>query len=107
MADLCRTIGVTLRGSNPIPTSGKMPSLTPRMQQTLHRLLVGDSEKQIAVHLGLSRHTVHVYVKAIYKGFGVASRGELLARFVRPPAHAPNIHISPYIASPPGLQRMD
>lgn len=61
------------------------------MKQTLQRLLAGDSEKQIAAHLGLSPHTIHVYVKALYKRFDVASRGELLARFVRTPTlHAPD-----------------
>src|SRR5215208_5927494 len=33
--------------------------LSPRMRQTLERLLAGDSEKQIAAHFGRSRHTVH------------------------------------------------
>jgi DNA-binding CsgD family transcriptional regulator len=56
------------------------------MRQTLQRLLVGDSEKQIARCLGLSRNTIHVYVKALYRGFGVSSRGELLAKFVQHPA---------------------
>lgn len=87
MADLCKTIGASLRGEPP-PRPGLPsplpPNLSPRMRQTLQRLLAGDSEKQIAVHLGLSRHTVHVYVKAIYKSFDVQSRGELLARFVQP-----------------------
>jgi DNA-binding CsgD family transcriptional regulator len=61
------------------------PHLSRRLRQTLDRLLAGDAEKQIARHLGLSRHTVHVYIKALYRCFGVNSRGELLARFV---AHA-------------------
>ena len=56
--------------------------LTPRMRQTLARLLAGDAEKQIATHLKLSRHTVHEHVKKIYRRFAVNSRGELLARFV-------------------------
>jgi DNA-binding NarL/FixJ family response regulator len=89
MADFCRTIGVTIRGETPSqPDPTPMPNLSPRMKQTLQRLLAGDSEKQIAGHLGLSPHTVHVYVKALYKGFNVASRGELLARFVRLPRFA-------------------
>jgi DNA-binding NarL/FixJ family response regulator len=67
------------------PPQATLPDLSPRMRQTLQHLLVGDSEKQIAHQLGLSRHTVHVYVKALYRGFGVSSRGELLARFVQPP----------------------
>ena len=56
--------------------------LSPRLRQTLHRLLVGDSEKQVARHLALSKHTVHVYVKALYREYNVNSRGELLAKFV-------------------------
>jgi len=59
-----------------------MPDLPPRLQPVLSQLLQGDGEKQIAVKLGLSRHTVHEYVKTIYKRLGVSSRGELLARFV-------------------------
>ena len=90
VADLCRLLGSRI-GSSTKPVNGhshtkqQLPSLSPRMRQTLDRLLVGDSEKQIAGGLGLSRHTVHVYVKALYKGFGVSSRGELLAKFVRTP----------------------
>ena len=55
------------------------------MRQTLERLLAGDGEKQIAYQLGLSRHTVHVYIKALYRGFEVSSRGELLAKFIQSP----------------------
>jgi DNA-binding CsgD family transcriptional regulator len=65
--------------------------LTRRQRQTLDGLLDGDSEKQIAQRLGLSRATVHEYVTAIYRHFNAASRGELLARFVgvaRPPREA-------------------
>lgn len=87
IADLCRMIGTNL-GPPQNDQSAKataLPNLSPRMQQTLERLLVGDSEKQIAARLGLSRHTVHVYVKALYRGFNVSSRGELLACFVQAP----------------------
>jgi DNA-binding CsgD family transcriptional regulator len=31
-------------------------------------------------------HAVHVYVKTLYRRFGVCSRGELFARFIRPAA---------------------
>jgi len=54
-------------------------SLSPRMRQTLDRLLAGDSEKEIAARLGLSPHTVHVYIKSLYPRLGVSSRGELFA----------------------------
>lgn len=60
-----------------------LAGLSPRVRQTLDRLLEGDSEKQIAAKLGVSRHTVHVYIKNLYRHFSVNSRGELLARFVR------------------------
>jgi DNA-binding NarL/FixJ family response regulator len=60
----------------------RVATLTPRVQQTLIRMLAGDSEKEVAHHLGVSRHTVHVYVKALYRHFDVSSRGELLAHFV-------------------------
>ena len=96
VAGLCRMIGDTL---NPRPTgpaandpsprrpNGQVPAtttvaLSPRMRQTLERLLAGDSEKEIAARLGLSPHTVHVYVKTLYRRFGVCSRGELFARFI-------------------------
>jgi DNA-binding NarL/FixJ family response regulator len=52
------------------------------MRQTLRLLLAGDGEKQIAQKLRLSQHTIHVYVKALYRGFGVNSRGELMSHFV-------------------------
>jgi len=56
--------------------------LSPRLQQTLARLLKGDSEKQIAFRYGISPHTVHDYVKKLYKRLSVSSRGELMALFV-------------------------
>ena len=62
--------------------TGATIDLSPRMRQTLDRLLAGDNEKEIAARFGRSRHTVHVYVKQIYRRFGVSSRGELFARFI-------------------------
>jgi DNA-binding CsgD family transcriptional regulator len=55
-------------------------TLPPRLSQTLDELLLGKSEKEIALRLELSRHTIHNYVKALHQRFGVSSRGELLAR---------------------------
>jgi DNA-binding CsgD family transcriptional regulator len=81
LADLCRLIGEHLDDAPAQP--GKFTGLSPRMEQTLRTLLSGDSEKQVAARLGLSHHTVHVYVKAIYRKYGVSSRGELLAQWVR------------------------
>ena len=54
--------------------------LQPRLVKILEQLLPGYSEKQVAARLGYSPHTVHTYIKAIYKYFGVSSRSELLAK---------------------------
>jgi len=83
LADMCRLIGDQLVDAPPRPIDGDDEGLSPRMEQTLRWLLGGDSEKQVAKKLGLSPHTVHVYVKAIYRRYGVSSRGELLARWVK------------------------
>ena len=60
--------------------------LPPRVREALDCLLDGDSEKQAAARMGLSRETVHQYVKALYRHYRVASRAELLARVLRRPA---------------------
>ena len=57
--------------------------LPPRLQSVLQCLLDGDSERQAAIRLGLSAATVHEYVQAIYCRFGVNSRSQLMARWVR------------------------
>ena len=58
-------------------------SLSPRLRQTLACLLEGDSEKQVALRLGLSQSTVHQYVTMLYRTFAVRSRAELLAHVFR------------------------
>lgn len=72
--------------------------LSPRPRQALDRLLEGDSEKQAALRLGLSRSTLHEYVTEIYRHFGVRSRGELMAYFLR---RRPRTRED---AAPPGVQ---
>jgi DNA-binding CsgD family transcriptional regulator len=57
--------------------------LPPRARQALRCLLEGDSDKQVGLRLGLPRHTVNQYAKRIFAHFGVGSRAELLARWVR------------------------
>jgi DNA-binding NarL/FixJ family response regulator len=57
--------------------------LSPRLRQTLACLLEGDGEKQISARLGLRPSTVHEYVTALYRHFGVRSRGQLLALVIR------------------------
>ena len=89
IADYLKAVGsrvnpqkATPRGAAALPRPELELHLSPRLRQTLARLLAGDSEKQVARHLALSKNTVHVYVKGLYRHFGVNSRGELLAKFV-------------------------
>jgi DNA-binding CsgD family transcriptional regulator len=77
--ELCRLTGSVLAAGSPLV------DLSPRLRETLNCLLEGDGEKQVAVRLRLSRPTVHQYVTALYRHFGVGSRSELLARFIRTP----------------------
>jgi DNA-binding CsgD family transcriptional regulator len=67
----------------------RLAGLSPRLRQTLQCLLQGDSEKQIAARLCLSQPTVHQYVTALHRHFGVSSRGELLAHFIVCPTLMP------------------
>lgn len=57
--------------------------LAPAARRVLRCLLEGDADKQVAARLGLTRHTVNGYAKDIYRHFGVTSRPELLARWLR------------------------
>jgi DNA-binding CsgD family transcriptional regulator len=43
----------------------------------------GDSEKLVAMRMGLSHATVHQYITMLYRRFDVHSRGELMARVLR------------------------
>ena len=62
-----------------LDSDGDRP-LSPQLHQTLALLLGGDSEKQIAYKMKLSPHTVHFYVKTLYRRFDVHSRSELMAK---------------------------
>jgi hypothetical protein len=88
LAEMCKVVGAHLTGTSGVAEGLRLP---PRLRQTLEGLIRGDSEKQIAQTLKLSPHTVHVYVKQLYKRFNANSRGELLSRFIRgtPPTSAP------------------
>ena len=88
VADFCRLLllppsPARSKDESPPAQGPALDALPPRLQQTLTALLDGDSEKQVARRLNLSQHTVHVYVKSLYRRFNVTSRGELLARWVR------------------------
>jgi DNA-binding CsgD family transcriptional regulator len=70
--------GALARFEEPHPSQ-----LTSRVRQVLRCLLEGDTDKQIATRLNLSPHTVNQYTKQIFRHFGVTSRAELLARWIR------------------------
>jgi len=65
------------------PPESQALDLPPRLRQTLELLLEGCSEQEAAMRLNLSRHTIHDYVKDLYRRFGVTSRAQLLARWTR------------------------
>jgi DNA-binding CsgD family transcriptional regulator len=81
---------VAVRGTAGPPPAARVDGLPPRLRPVLDHLLRGQGEKQVAAALGLSRHTVHEYVKVLYRKLGVSSRGELMAGFVRPPSRLVN-----------------
>lgn len=60
------------------------PRLSPRQRQVQALLRRGLAEKQIAAELDVSPHTVHDYVKALYRVHAVQSRAELLAKLSEP-----------------------
>lgn len=78
--ELGRLIGPVLVAADDLHSPTRLPA---RVRETLTYLLEGDSEKQIASRMGLSRPTVHQYVTALYRHYGVTSRAELLVRVLR------------------------
>ena len=52
-------------------------------REVLRCLLEGDSDKQVAARLKMSKHTANGHTKAIFAHFGVSGRAELLARWLR------------------------
>jgi DNA-binding CsgD family transcriptional regulator len=69
-------------------TTSELPALrqlSEAQRRVLDLLLRGQSEKEVAIQLNISPHTVHNHVKAIYQKMAVNSRSELLALFVSEP----------------------
>ncbi len=94
VAEMCRFIGdqvgvgkavaaKRINAGNTEAAPAPNDPLSPRLKQTLDRLLDGDSEKQVAYKLKLSQHTVHVYVKSLYRTFNVSSRAELMLKHLK------------------------
>ncbi|MEZ6103900.1 MAG: helix-turn-helix transcriptional regulator [Pirellulaceae bacterium] len=70
-----------------VPDDFQVRELAPRQKQVLWMLCSGESEKRIAERLDISPHTVHDYVKALYKHFDVSGRNELLVKVLRHPSN--------------------
>jgi DNA-binding CsgD family transcriptional regulator len=79
MAALAPLVGKSLARFADV-TPATLPN---RARQVLRCVLEGDGDKQIAARLGLTRNTVNQYMKQILSHFGVSSRAELLAHWVR------------------------
>jgi DNA-binding CsgD family transcriptional regulator len=59
-----------------------LASLTMRQKVVLFYFQKGDSEKQVALKLGISTNGVHYHARHIRRKYGVHSRAQLLAKFV-------------------------
>ncbi len=55
-------------------------SLSARELQFVQGVFRGDSERMIADHLGISRHTVHTYSDRVYRKLHISGRTELVVR---------------------------
>jgi DNA-binding CsgD family transcriptional regulator len=71
------------RGHLALPPVEGRPELPPRLKQVLDRLLLGEAPTRVARELRLSVWTVREHVQRLYRHYGVSSREELMARFVR------------------------
>jgi hypothetical protein len=90
-----------------IPGATGLPPLPSQLRYVLTCLLQGDSEKQAADRLGLSRHTVNRHVQRLHHHFGVHSRGELMSccRDMLPSLLATTGSAAEPRTKRPGLQR--
>jgi DNA-binding CsgD family transcriptional regulator len=70
------------------PTGDVVSTLSQRQRDTLNHLLDGLNEPEIAKKMCVSTHTVHTYIKTLYRHFDVTSRAQLLSPFIeRLPVH--------------------
>jgi DNA-binding CsgD family transcriptional regulator len=55
-------------------------ALSPRQREIVRRLLLGQSDKQIALAIGLAQPTVRTHLGRLFAKFGVQDRHELILR---------------------------
>ncbi len=76
-ATITPTIALRVFSSFRRPPAPEGPSLTDRERQVLSLMVKGKSISAVAEFLGLSDHTIHGYVKSIYKKLNVHNRAQL------------------------------
>jgi DNA-binding NarL/FixJ family response regulator len=79
---LKRVLDGSHRSSGSLETEGD-EALTPREVEVLQQLAVGLTNKQIALALGISEHTVKYHISSIYGKLGVMNRAEAVHTGVR------------------------
>ena len=62
---------------------GPGPSLTPRESEVLRQVAAGQTNKSIALKLGISEHTVKFHLGSAMTKLGSASRAEAVAVAIR------------------------
>lgn len=62
---------------------GLMDALPPRLTRIAREMATGKSQRQIAMNLNLSYHTVRSYSKELYDTAGVSSREALVAKLMK------------------------
>ena len=63
------------------------PHLTPRQTEVLRLVARGDTNKQIAVALGVSERAIKAHVSILLEKFSVHNRAALIARLLSAPPH--------------------
>ncbi|MBL8019894.1 MAG: response regulator transcription factor [Leptospirales bacterium] len=79
-ATITPTIALRVFSSFRRVPGAEAPELTDRERQVLSLMVKGKSIGSVASFLGLSDHTVHGYVKSIYKKLNVHNRAQLASK---------------------------
>lgn len=56
-----------------------MQRLSPRQEQIVVRIALGDTDKEIALQLGISERTVRTHLERLYRSLGVHNRAGAVA----------------------------
>jgi DNA-binding CsgD family transcriptional regulator len=76
------------------PPAGSSVRLTPAERRVLERVLVGETNKEIALRLSCSPRTVEFHLAHIFRKTGTETRTRLIATFARAAAVIPGDHPS-------------